>query len=255
MDNFVEFTPIEKNIKEDALNYYNENGIDLPDHPAIRDYFSLSQDDKNIDMNFYAGKVSGKKSKLLTKKPVKQNPPRFSAFPNKPSEESQWPMKDSTVETILNKSKVNTKEKENFIKELAKLNLSDVDADYAVKLAEHESSFRPYVTNQLGYFGYYQFGDSAMKDVGFTKEDMKNPLNQHIAAIRYKNKNLEPFRDFIGKTVKGIKLTENNLAAAAHLAGRTGLRDWLNGTKNSSFSKRGFIDANGTHITKYLKEF
>lgn len=255
MNNFAEFTPIEKNIKQDALDYYNENGIELPDHPIIRDYFNLPDGKTNIDMTFNVGASSGKKTKLLNKKPVRQNFPRFAAFPNKPSEESQWPRNDSTIETILNKSKVNSKDKEIFIKELEKLKLSDEDKDYAIKLAEHESSFRPNITNQLGYFGYYQFGDSAMKDVGFTKEDMKNPTNQHIAAIRYKNKNLQPFVDFIGKTVKGIKLTENNLAAAAHLAGVGGLRDWLKGTKNTSFSKRGFIDANGTHITKYLKEF
>lgn len=64
-----------------------------------------------------------------------------------------------------------------------------------------------------------------------------------------------PLNKYVGQVVHGITLTKNALRAAAHLAGASGVKDWINGTKNTDFAKRGFVDANGTHITKYLKEF
>lgn len=250
------FIPIEKTIKKDVLDYLNENSMSLPDHPLIKDYFSLPEEtDVNIESNFYVGSKTGSKPKRQT---IKQNPPRFTVWKSQTEQlasPEEWPQKDHSFLDLLNKAKGTTLDKQRFSKELETLNLSKEDQIFATKLAEKESSFRPFVPNQLGYFGYYQFGKDALKDVGFTKEDLKNPINQHIALLRYKEKNVKPFKDYIGKIVNGIKLTENKIAAAAHLAGASGLKDWLNNTEITKFAKRGFTDANGTHITKYLKEF
>lgn len=255
MDNVAIFEPIEKTIQNELIDYYSENGLELPNNSLILDYLNWKNPSKIESENtFYAGKVGSKPRKTQPK----QNLPKFSlskAAKEIYSSTENWPQKDHTISDALTNSKDISLNKKRFSDEIKALSLPKEDEIYATKMAEKESSFRPFITNQLGYFGYYQFGKTAMKDVGFTKEDLKNPINQHIALLRYKEKNVKPFEDYVGKVVNGIKLTKNKIAAASHLAGARGLRDWLEGTKHSDFAKRGFIDANGTHITKYLKEF
>lgn len=115
--------------------------------------------------------------------------------------------------------------KQNFLKELEQLNLSNEDKQYLIKLAEKESSFRSDVKNPYGYYGYYQFGNSALKAVNRTKEDFKDPIEQHKSALKLADLHIIPFKEYIGKVVNGITLTKNALRAAAHLAGPSGLKD------------------------------
>lgn len=115
--------------------------------------------------------------------------------------------------------------KQNFLKELEQLNLSNEDKQFLIKLAEKESSFRPNIKNSLGYYGYYQFGNSALKTVNKSKEDFKDPITQHKSALKLADLHLIPFKNYIGKEINGITLTKNALRAAAHLAGPGGLKD------------------------------
>ena len=41
----------------------------------------------------------------------------------------------------------------------------------------------------------------------------------------------------------------------AHLLGAGSVKDYFNGTKNTPFSRNGFVDGNKTHILEYAKLF
>lgn len=144
-------------------------------------------------------------------------------------------------------------------KEIRSMNIDDNDKNYLMRLAQKESAFRPFVTNQLGYYGLYQFGELAFKDVGFDKESFQDTLNQHAAALKLAQLNERRLKDIIenfeGKTVNGITVTKNGIRAAAHLLGAATVRDYFQGTRNTKLAQQGFKDANGTTIEKYLRDF
>lgn len=250
MNEFAGFNPLVESSPEQALAYYENNNLELPDNKYFAAHFGTKKSIKPVVKN----------KKLLPVKIVpktKQILPKFST--EKPEEiigqsAYEWPRRDSTIPDQLEKAD-NFPGKQTFLQELEKLNINNEDKAFLTKLAEKESSFRPNIKNKLGYLGYYQFGDSALQTIGKSRKDFKNPEIQHEAALKLADLNLIPLKKYIGKTVNGITLTKNNLRAAAHLAGATGTKDWIEGTKKSDFAKRGFVDANGTHITKYLKEF
>jgi len=251
MNEFTGFNPLVESSPEQALAYYEDNNLDLPDNK----YFAA---------HFGTKKVSKSHSKG-TKKPIQRVPvkvkqilPKFSTEPAEQligESAYDWPRTDTTIPDQLERADNTYPGKQSFLQELTKLNINNEDKAFLTKLAEKESSFRPNIKNSLGYLGYYQFGDSALRTIGRTRKDFKNPEIQHEAALKLADLNLIPLKKYIGQTVHGIELTKNNLRAAAHLAGAKGTKDWIEGTKTSDFAKRGFIDANGTHITKYLKEF
>ena len=126
-------------------------------------------------------------------------------------------------------------------------------------MSARESSNNPNAVNQFGYIGLYQFGPAALATVGYTKEDFKDVNNQHKAILKLASVNEDSLKNimsnYMGKTFKGIKITRNGIRAAAHLLGASTVKDWFNGTSNTKFAKRGFVDGNGTHITEYLKMF
>lgn len=242
MQNFVQFDPILKQSPEDILNYYKENNLEIPDNKYLLNYISPVISTEQEDY-----KIEQPKEKTTSSKNNKRNVPKIKKI------EERWPYQDNTINNLVNES--TSPNKVQFLNEINELNFSNEDDAYLIKLAEKESDFRPNITNQLGYHGYYQFGKQALEHTGFKKEDFKNPKNQHIAALKLANLNLIPFTKYIGETINGITLTKNAIRAATHLAGASGFKDWVEGTKKSNFAKRGFVDANGTHITKYLKEF
>lgn len=242
MQNFVQFDPILKQSPEDILNYYKENNLDLPDNKYLLDYVSSVLPSKQESL------VEKPKEKYSSFNVDKKKLPEVKKLTEK------WPFEDNTILNLIEESSASPN-KMKFLDEINQLGFSNEDNEYLIKLADLESSFRSDVTNELGYHGYYQFGKRALAHTGFKKEDFKDPKNQHIAALKLANLNIIPLKKYIGKVINGIPLTKNNIRAASHLAGASGFKDWVEGTKKSDFAKRGFIDANGTHITKYLKEF
>ena len=130
------------------------------------------------------------------------------------------------------------------------------DKEYINKLSHRESGGRKAdnltLTNQYGYKGIYQFGKAALKDVGMSEEEYLSSVNkQDEAALRLKYLNLNRLKEYIpyiGSTYKGIKVTENGLAAAAHLGGAKHVKEFFDTGKD-------FKDANGTPISSYLRMF
>lgn len=131
------------------------------------------------------------------------------------------------------------------------------------KMSMSESSGDVRVVNKYGYRGKYQFGNAALKDVGYghvtLKEFKEHPeifteRDQDIAMIRYLKFNKRILRRQIkrheGTVINGIKITESGLLGAAHLAGAGGVQRYL--ASNGKYNPK---DANGTSLEDYMKKF
>ncbi len=243
MEQFAEFKPISLNNKEEMLDYYNTYNIALPDNTYFRNYFNITEQD--------IPSIEGTKS---IDKPKKWDLSNIS-IPEVSKPKQVFNDYELTPEILRPMSEVSNK----IIDEIKGLSISDEDKDYLIKLAAKESSYRPDVTNRLGYYGLYQFGNIALKDIGKTKEQFKDTLVQHQGALELARLNERRLKDIIeefsGKTVDGIKITKNGIRAAAHLLGAGTVKDYFLGTRNSPLAKQGFRDANKTHITEYLKMY
>ena len=175
--------------------------------------------------------------------------------------QNNQPVVEDQVQTAEQPSTIPTEtEKNSVITSILGYDTSQENKDYLIKLAKRESSYRPLVQNSGGYFGLYQFGKSALKAVGMSKDDLKNSLsNQHKAALTLASQNEKILKDIIqkfnGKYKDGVKLTRNGILAMAHLLGASSVQDYFNNTKNTTFSRNGFVDGNKTHILEYAKLF
>ncbi len=163
-------------------------------------------------------------------------------------------------------------------------NKKNVDA-FLIALGNRESSGNHKIMNKYGYVGLYQVGEEALHDVGvyyetkqmginYKKNDWKgyisdrnkygitclsdfmhNPSKQKAVQIDFKKihwqylKNLN-LTQFVGKTIKGVRITQSGLLAGAHLVGPGGVRDFLR-----SNGKNDVTDANGTPVSSYIKKF
>jgi hypothetical protein len=122
----------------------------------------------------------------------------------------------------------------------------NVDA-FLKALFQREAGKNTKVINYAGYIGKYQFGESALIDLGYYQADgtSKNDWSgswsgKHGIASRSAFLDSEAAQDvaarewvdllckrmkkmkldaFIGKTIKGIKITESGIIAGAHLKG------------------------------------
>lgn len=152
--------------------------------------------------------------------------------------------------------------------------------DFLRALGERESSMRPDVIIGSGYAGLFQFGESALKDVGLYTGDatpQKNDWNGSFSG-KYGVTSLAEFlanpdaqvqavtayhaqawrtlastygaASYLGTTINGIEITQSGLVAAAHLLGAGTVGAWLKsgGTTNPA-------DGNGTTLTDYLSNF
>ena len=174
-----------------------------------------------------------------------------------PVEQVQNPVPENSFRSLPTG---NTSREKEVIQSIFNLGVSLEDQEYLIKLAKKESNFSPNITNRFGYFGLYQFGTAALKDVGKTKNDLNSSLEtQHKAALELAKKNENILKDILdnyeGKIYKGIKVTRNGIRAMAHLLGAGTVKDFFNNTQNTPFAKKGFVDGNGTHITEYAKIF
>ena len=110
--------------------------------------------------------------------------------------------------------------------------------------------------NQFGYLGKYQFGKSTLKVLGIHHPQffLNNPELQEKAFIANTQRNKwvlrKDIKRFKGKLIKGVKVTESGILAAAHLAGPGSVKKFLR-----SYGETGFADANGATIRYYMKKF
>jgi hypothetical protein len=123
-------------------------------------------------------------------------------------------------------------------------------------LAAKESAGKYDLVNSYGYMGKYQFGKSTMRNVGvFDKKVFLNsPALQEKAfdALLAINKweLRKEIKLYNGRIIKGVKITESGLLAAAHLGGASSVKAYLksNGTN-------GFKDGYGTSLKSYIRKF
>ena len=124
----------------------------------------------------------------------------------------------------------------------------------AVAIKESQGHYK--LINPYGYMGKYQFGKSTLRALGIrnTKEFLNNPTLQERAFKALLSKNKWELRReiarFEGKVIRGVKITESGLLAAAHLAGANSVKNFLH-----SNGRRGFRDGFGTSLKTYIKKF
>lgn len=123
-------------------------------------------------------------------------------------------------------------------------------------IAFKESQGKYNKVNTLGYIGKYQFGKSTLETIGIkdSLQFMNNPKLQEKAFITLLKRNKWELRneikEFRGKIIGGVRITESGILAAAHLGGAGSVRKFLNsnGTKKCK-------DNYGTSIGSYMKQF
>jgi hypothetical protein len=138
-------------------------------------------------------------------------------------------------------------------------------------LGARESSNDYKSVNQLGYLGKYQMGKLALIDAGYKDKDgnwtgkngvnseedfLNSPEAQENSFDEYKRSQWRDVKkrkldQYIGKEVGGIRITASGLLAGAHLKGvKGGIKKYL-----ESDGKDDPKDANGTHVSEYLRTF
>lgn len=123
-------------------------------------------------------------------------------------------------------------------------------------LGVRESNGLYKIVNSYGYMGKYQFGKMALHAIGITDSTtfLEDPVLQEKAldALLAKNKWIlrKEIRQYNGKRIGGIDITESGLLAAAHLGGAGSVKRFLR--SNGTY---GFNDGYGTSIRTYLKKF
>jgi len=124
-------------------------------------------------------------------------------------------------------------------------------------LAFKESRGKYNLVNTFGYLGKYQFGKSTLKGLRIKttpNEFLKNPELQEKAFTAYVERNKwilrKEIKEFSGKRINGITITESGILAAAHLGGAGAVQKFL-----WSYGKNSMVDAYGTRIEHYLKKF
>lgn len=123
-------------------------------------------------------------------------------------------------------------------------------------LAFKESQGKYNKVNTLGYLGKYQFGKTTLELIGIkdSSQFMSNPKLQEKAFVTLLKKNKWELRneikEFRGKVINGIRITESGILAAAHLGGAGSVKRFLN-----SNGKKKLRDQYGTSISSYMKQF
>ncbi|QFZ53303.1 peptidoglycan-binding protein LysM [Oceanihabitans sp. IOP_32] len=123
-------------------------------------------------------------------------------------------------------------------------------------LAFKESGGDYFTVNTYGYLGKYQFGVSTLKLIGINNPAnfLKNPVLQEKAFIANAARNKwilrRDIKNFVGKRVNGVLVTESGILAAAHLAGPGNVKKYLR-----SYGLDNFTDGYGTTVSYYMKRF
>jgi hypothetical protein len=159
-----------------APQYHTTNNIPLPDNQYFRDYFNL-------------GNEPSKEIEKINEN-IKPNTRQKLIFP-KINTERRTEVIEPEIKDVTGYDTSGTARGKMF-NELQELGLPIEKQNFLLKLADIESDFNSSVVNQFGYTGYYQFGNAALRDVGFNKEDFKDPMNQHKAALKLRDQYLIP---------------------------------------------------------------
>lgn len=123
-------------------------------------------------------------------------------------------------------------------------------------LAFKESGGNYFSVNTLGYLGKYQFGKETLKMIGINNPGhfLKNPILQEKAFIANAARNKwilrRDIKNFVGRRINGILVTESGILAAAHLAGPGSVKEYLR-----SYGLDNFADGYGTTVQYYMKRF
>lgn len=110
--------------------------------------------------------------------------------------------------------------------------------------------------NTFGYLGKYQFGKETLKLIGVNNpvSFLKDPKLQEKAFIANAQRNKwilrRDIKNFVGKRINGIIVTESGILAAAHLAGPGSVKKYLR-----SYGLDNFADGFGTTVYYYMKRF
>jgi len=110
--------------------------------------------------------------------------------------------------------------------------------------------------NTYGYLGKYQFGSETLKLIGINNpvKFLKSPKLQEKAFIANAARNKwilrRDIKNFVGKRINGIIVTESGMLAAAHLAGPGSVKKYLR-----SYGLYNFADGYGTTVLYYMKRF
>lgn len=112
------------------------------------------------------------------------------------------------------------------------------------------------VVNDYGYMGKYQFSRSTLHMMGFRNTDnfLYDTRLQEEAFLAYVSLNKwilrRDIKNYVGKTIGGVQVTESGILAAAHLAGPGNVKKFLRSSGDYRFE-----DANGTSVRYYMKKF
>ncbi len=147
---------------------------------------------------------------------------------------------------------------------------NDIKSNFFEALANRESGGNYGAKNQLGYLGKYQFGKTALQDIGFIDNsgnwtgkngvyNEKDFLNNHKAQegamkeftqLQWKRLKALGADKYIGQVLGGVKITKSGLIAAAHLGGPGNVIKFLKSGGNNIFA-----DGNGIPVTQYMAKF
>lgn len=150
---------------------------------------------------------------------------------------------------------------------LAMLNAEDSDEEFTPYLGKSFVGFKEALAfkesggnynsvNTYGYLGKYQFGASTLKLIGIHNpaKFLKNPRLQEKAFLANTARNKwilrRDIKNFVGKRINGIVVTESGILAAAHLAGPGSVKKYLR-----SYGLDNFADGYGTTVYYYMKRF
>ena len=123
-------------------------------------------------------------------------------------------------------------------------------------LAFKESGGDYFTVNDFGYLGKYQFGKETLKLIGIKDPSkfLENPKLQEKAFVANAARNKwvlrRDIKNFVGKRINGIIITESGILAAAHLAGPGSVKKYLR-----SYGLDNFADGFGTTVHYYMKRF
>ena len=159
-------------------------------------------------------------------------------------------------------------------------------SDLSQSLGAKENINAAKIKNDLGYIGFFQFGEAALIDLGYynhwnnNSDKTKNndwtgswagkrnikSLNQFLNSpslqiqviddwINFLCRKLRnrSFNEYYGKIINGIEITESGAIAGSHLVGDGGLGSFLGVPSFKGKYKES--DGNNVHISKYIEMF
>jgi hypothetical protein len=172
---------------------------------------------------------------------------------------SKYSTKGLELNYTVSQEPANTQEKDLALNDVNKLYspyLGKSFVGFKEALAFKESRGDYSSVNALGYLGKYQFGAETLKIIGIHNPAafLSNPALQERAFIANAERNKwilrRDIKNFVGKKINGVVITESGILAAAHLAGPGSVKHYLR-----SYGVQDHEDSFGTSVQYYIKKF